>query len=153
MAFWHLGAMAVLAAAAVFYVARTGNTAPGAASDSERVVRTFLEDLLVVRPRFKEFAFAWPAWTAACVLTWRGRGSGVMWLLVLATAVGQADVIDTFAHIHTPFLISLARVAIGLILGIVVSVVTALAIMRLTRKGESEASPRTLPDSSTPPAA
>lgn len=153
VAFWHLGALAVLAAAAVFYIARTGNTAPGAASDSERVVRTFLENLLVVRPRFKEFAFAWPAWTAACVLAWRGRASGALWLLVLATAVGQADVIDTFAHIHTPFLISLLRIVNGLWLGIAVSVVTALAIMRLTGRGESEAPPRTHQGSLTPPAA
>lgn len=115
--FWHIAAFAVLAAAAAFYIARTGNAAPGAASDYERAFRGFLENTLVVRPRFKEFALAHPAWFVMAMLLWKRRGQAWMWLLTLCVAIGQVDVVDTFAHAHTPYLISLTRAIIGLLLG------------------------------------
>jgi hypothetical protein len=117
VAFWHLLAMAVLAASLAFYVARTGNTSPAGASDLERTVRNLLEQILVARPRFKEFALGHPALLLLAVALWRRRWLAGTWALVMCVAIGQVDVLDTFCHIHTPYFISLLRVFNGLWLG------------------------------------
>lgn len=132
---WHVAAFAVLGALAAFYVARTGNASPAAASDFERVVRSFLENALVVRPRFKEFALGHPAWFIMAVLLWKQRGLTWMWLLTLCVAIGQVDVVDTFAHAHTPYLISLARVLIGLALGTAAGLTAGAVVSHVTREG------------------
>lgn len=133
--FWHVAAFALLAAAAAFYVVRTGNASPAAASDYERVVRSFLENALVVRPRFKEFAFGHPAWFVMAVLLWKQRGRAWMWLLTLCVAIGQVDVVDTFAHAHTPYLISLVRALIGLALGIPLGLAAGAVVSRFVSEG------------------
>lgn len=135
MAFWHLLAFGALAAAGAFYVARTGNASPAAASDYERVVRNFLETTLVVRPRFKEFAFGHPAWFVLAGLLWKRGGQAWTWLLVLCAAISQVDVVDTFAHAHTPYLISLTRALIGLALGIALGLPLAAVVTRITPEG------------------
>lgn len=133
--FWHIAAVAVLGAVAAFYVARTGNASPAAASDYERYVRDFLENTLVVRPRFKEFALGHPAWFVMAALLWRRRAHAWMWLLALAAAIGQVDVVDTFAHAHTPYMVSVVRVFIGLALGIVIGLPLAGLVAHMTPEG------------------
>jgi hypothetical protein len=41
-------------------------------------------------------------------------------LLLLLGAVGQASLVNTFCHLHTPLLISLVRTANGLWLGLAI---------------------------------
>ena len=38
-------------------------------------------------------------------------------VLVLLAGIGQAGIVDTFAHIHTPLDVTLIRVALGVIIG------------------------------------
>ncbi|MBI2251500.1 MAG: hypothetical protein HYU63_01865, partial [Armatimonadetes bacterium] len=45
------------------------------------------------------------------------------WMLVLAAALGQVDLIDTLMHLHTPLLISILRIANGLIFGWVIGLI------------------------------
>ncbi len=42
------------------------------------------------------------------------------WLLALGVGVGVGDLTDTFSHLHTPLLISLQRVANGLVIGVII---------------------------------
>jgi hypothetical protein len=133
--FWHVLAFGALAVVGLFYIARTGNASPAAASDYERYVRDFLESTLVVRPRFKEFALGHPAWFVLAALLYRRRGMVGSWLLVLCVAIGQVDVVDTFAHAHTPYLISLARAFIGLGLGVVIGLIAGWVVARFVREG------------------
>jgi hypothetical protein len=48
------------------------------------------------------------------------------WFFALGIAVGTADIVDTFCHLHTPLLVSLLRVFNGAVIGIVLG---ALAVM------------------------
>ncbi|HEV2036959.1 MAG TPA: DUF5693 family protein, partial [Candidatus Eremiobacteraceae bacterium] len=43
--------------------------------------------------------------------------------IVIAAGIGLADVIDAFSHIHTPLLITLLRIALGLIFGALIGIV------------------------------
>lgn len=126
---WHLVVLVVLAAMAAVYVARTGNvTGEFAVSDSERALRRWLDAALGVRPRFKEFVLGHPALMLAPVLAWL-RWRGLVPFALLAAAVGQASLSDTYAHIHTPLGISLIRTAIGLGIGWGVGLVAALVLV------------------------
>lgn len=123
----HAAAAGLLGLAALVYVARTGNQglAPPAV---ELALRQGLENLLVVRPRTKEFLIGHPLlWLA---LRWSAPAAGhagsavaarllpwAPWLFV-AGAIGQLSMVNTFTHIHSPLAISLVRTAYGLVLGL-----------------------------------
>jgi ABC-type nitrate/sulfonate/bicarbonate transport system permease component len=99
----------------------------------ELKLRDLLERVLLIRPRTKEFLLGHPA----LVLAGAGLGKGKWWrpYLVTLAAVGQASLLNTFVHLHTPFLISLARSLLGLLLGAAIGSLLTLAGYYLVRGG------------------
>lgn len=121
----------VLLAGAYVVLSRSGNQTDLTPSNFELALRAHLTDLLSVRPRFKEFMVGFPAMMllpALVPVDLRRWG----WLFVLAIALGLADVVDTFCHLHTPLAISAVRVGIGALLGALVGAV-AIAVYRRVR--------------------
>ncbi len=128
---WHLVVLVVLGVLGVFYLARTGNVSGElAVSDSERLLRRVLDALLGVRPRFKEFLLGHPALLLAFTLAWLRKPTLVV-LALLAAAVGQASLAGTYAHIHTPLAVSLARTGWGLVVGWGLGALACLACLGL----------------------
>lgn len=131
-------AAALLLAAAAYYVVRTGNEA-GAVPELERLARGWLEQAMSVRPRTKEFLIAFPALAAALCLY--GHGMERRWPLLFAglmaaAAIGSVSIVNSFAHIHTPLLITLRRELNGLALGLVTGAAAwAVASWLLQRAG------------------
>jgi hypothetical protein len=41
-------------------------------------------------------------------------------LFVLLAGIGQAGIVDTFAHVHTPLDVTLIRVALGVLFGAII---------------------------------
>jgi hypothetical protein len=116
---WHVVMLGLAGAVGLVYVLRSGNTPGAIVAGEEQELRTALEQLLWVRPRFKEFLLGHPA----LMLTWAMsylRYYGGLGILAPIAAIGQADIMDTFAHVHTPLVISLARILIGTAIGAVV---------------------------------
>jgi len=117
----------------VFMVIRSGNT-EGLVSGTELRVRSLLETLLIARPRFKEFLIGHP------LLFLFGACSGDLTLLrlrplfLLFGLIGQMSILNTFAHAHTPFLLSLLRSSNGLVLGLAFGICLYIAL-RLVLKG------------------
>ncbi|HHY61242.1 MAG TPA: hypothetical protein GX504_11525 [Clostridia bacterium] len=122
---------AVLALALVIYVSRTGNES-AAVSGFELQVRSLLDRLLVVRPRTKEFLVGHPALLLLFSLGYRHRYLPVL----ILGAIGQVSLVNTFAHIHTPVLISLFRAFNGLWLGLLLGVLAVAGCRWLARLGE-----------------
>ena len=83
---------------------RSGNYSFGFIGPEESM-RRFLEDLLAVRPRTKEFLFGHPL----LVLGFFLRNP----LLIVLGMLGQVSIINTFMHAHTPFMVSLIRTVHG----------------------------------------
>jgi len=106
---------AFMALAVLIYVARTGNDAGLEVSGLELQFRSLLDQILGVRPRTKEFLLGHPA--LLLVLLYGYRDNRFLPLLLLG-AIGQASLVNTFAHIHTPLLVSLIRACHGIWLGI-----------------------------------
>lgn len=113
----------ILAVAAVIYVARTGNTT-AQLSGAEEAMRSFLNDVMGVRPRSKEFLIGYPL---SLVMFYYGATKG-KWFLSIPAVIGQVSLVNTYAHIHTALIMSLRRSLNGLVLGIVLGVVLIMAI-------------------------
>jgi hypothetical protein len=118
--YWHVAAIMAGMVGLAVMVMRSGNSTPVPPSDMEMRLRAVLDHALVVRPRTKEIFLGHPALILALAFILAGWRRGA-WIGVLLGAVGQVSLVNTFGHIHTPLLISLARVGNGLWVGIVVA--------------------------------
>ena len=120
-------ATVILAALAALIIAlmRTGNQPLVAPSSAEIGLRDQVESLLVIRPRTKEFLLGHPALMLAVALSLRGRRSWLPLVAVFA-GVGQASVLNTFCHFHTPLAVTLLRVANGLWIGALIGIALVL---------------------------
>ena len=127
----------VLAGAGYYYLTRTGNS--GQASGFELMLRNTLENTFGVRPRFKEFLMAHPLLLVALFLSLRYRWP--RFLLIFAT-IGQLSMVDTFAHLHTPLLLSVARILLGLVLGLIIGLV-GVAVWQIGETVWRRSRPRT----------
>lgn len=131
---WHFLWIGAVAALAGVIVLRTGSDVLPV-PEVERWMRGALEAGLGIRPRTKEFLIGHPAILLAVWLVLRGvGGAGLRALVAAVGSIGQLSLVNTFAHIHSPVAISLARTAYGVLLGVVVgAILIALADWTLRR--------------------
>ena len=120
-------ALVVLGAVGLMLI-RTGNEAPGAVPDWELRLRALLESIMQVRPRTKEFLIGHPALVVGAWLLLTGRTRFLPLVMFLAT-IGQASVVNTFCHLHSPLLVSLQRTGWGILLGVGLGLL-ALGVLR-----------------------
>ena len=111
-----LGLFVVLVAAVVF-VARSGHTMGMPVSATELKLRAFLEQAMYARPRTKEFMIGHPAFLLAAMAWFRKWPTMVLFVLVTVATIGQGSMVETFAHMRSPILMSTARGLGGLVLG------------------------------------
>ncbi|BFH10817.1 DUF5693 family protein [Paenibacillus melissococcoides] len=114
-------ALGIVGAVGLFYLSRTGNA--GTLLPGEATFRALLENTIGVRPRNKEFLMAHPLLIAGAFIAYRYRFG--IYLFIIGS-IGQLSMVDTFAHIHTPVIISLIRTVLGIGLGIVVALIFVL---------------------------
>lgn len=120
-------AIGLLAIVLYVYVSRTGNT--GTATGLERSFRQFLDNVLGVRPRTKEFLIAYPILLALLYYGYKERYI----VAVIFAVMGPISLVNTYAHIHTPVVISLIRSAYGIIFGIIIGLILIGVIKLISR--------------------
>jgi hypothetical protein len=103
-----LGALAVV-------VLRSGNDSPLGPLDFETMFRGSLENFFSVRPRTKELLGHPMLVLFFLSLPWRSR---ISVLFALAGLLGQVSILNTFCHLHTPLLLTVQRVGLGLMIGL-----------------------------------
>ncbi len=116
----------------IILLARTGNVSVPV-SGAEQQLRTVLESVLVARPRTKEFLFGYPGLVlagASAALGWRRAAVAFL----LAGAVGTAGAINSFSHLHTPFLYTAWRTGNALVLGAAVALPAVLVLNWIARR-------------------
>ncbi|AIQ71364.1 DUF5693 family protein [Paenibacillus graminis] len=114
---WVIAA-GVLGIVGMYYLSRTGNS--GSVSGPEKILRTFLENTVGVRPRNKEFLLAHPLFILGAFMAYKYRNAA---FIMIIAVIGQLSMVDTFAHIHSPVLISLVRGLLGLGLGLIIGLI------------------------------
>lgn len=120
--------MVVALAVVALVFLRRGNTPSIGVSDAESELRTSLQDALI-RPRFKELighpiallslSGAFPSYISA--------------LMLVGGIVGQASVLNTFGHYHTPLLISLLRAFNGIWIGGLIGLLAIPVVLWIVR--------------------
>lgn len=134
-----LGALMV----AALMLMRTGNDNPAAVSGLELRLRSLMDWVFYTRPRTKEIFLGHPAMVLglfALVESRRRKSVRAEWIavaLLIAGAIGQTSIVNTFSHLHTPLLLSLARVGIGWALGGAIGVALWFALRRFIFAGEN----------------
>ena len=101
------------------YLMRSGNE-PSATPllNYELAARGWLEDHFLIRPRTKEILIGHPALLLLGAIPFARRN--YLYLLVLmAGAVGQASLMNSFCHLHTPLGLTGVRVLMGILIGAV----------------------------------
>ncbi len=116
----------LVAVAGVIYLSRTGNSG-AELSAAESMMRTFLNDVMGVRPRSKEFLIGYPF---TLLLFWLGA-SRKNWILTIPAIIGQVSLVNTYAHIHTALIMSMQRSFNGLVLGIAVGLLLIVGVKLL----------------------
>ncbi len=112
----------VLVVALAFMLSRTGNDNPAGVSGVELAFRNLLDNVLFVRPRTKEFLIGNPALYVACgmLISPRSKQKGFGgWtaLALMIGSIGSTSIVNTMCHLHTPVILGLSRIGIGLVLG------------------------------------
>lgn len=125
-----IGLGLLVLAVGALYVLRSGDRMISV-SVLEQRIRNRLEEILVFRPRTKEFLMAWPLLGLACSFSRRGK-KGLSALCGAFAGVGFASLVNTFCHSRAPLRVSLARTGLGLLLGFFVAAL-AILVFRLFR--------------------
>lgn len=129
---------------AALLLLRTGNVGVPVLEAEERL-REALEGALVARPRTKEYLLGHPAFMLGIAAAAAGlRRWAVVFILV--GTIGQVGLVNSFAHIHTPFVFSLWRtvnaLALGTVIGTVAILVAGYALRRWGVDGQQQRSSR-----------
>ena len=112
-----LAALFVALIAGVVFIARSGHNMGMPVSGLELRFRAFLEQAMYARPRSKELLIGHPAFMLAAFVWARKWPAMVFFALVMAATIGQGSMVETFAHMRTPVMMSFARGVGGIVLG------------------------------------
>ena len=113
--------------AGVVFIARSGHNMGMPVSGLELRFRAFLEQAMYARPRSKELLIGHPAFLLAAFAWARKWPSIVFFALVMAATIGQGSMVETFAHMRTPVMMSAARGIGGIVLGAGIGAVLMVA--------------------------
>lgn len=124
--------LGLLAVIGMMFIGRSGNNgAP--VPQFEITFRRAMETLFYARPREKEFLFGHPSIIFALTALFRKWPQVIHYLFVLAVTIGQGSIIETFAHMRSPFILSFVRGLNGLAMGTLTMVAALIFIMIFTR--------------------
>ena len=116
------------AAVAYVFVGRSGHDAGVPVPEIEIKLRRFLEVTMYARPREKEFLIGHPAFLLAVMALYRNWPRFFHFAFVVAATIAMGSLVETFAHMRTPFIMSLMRGVNGVALGALLGVGAVLAI-------------------------
>lgn len=120
--------LAFFGAAAYIFIGRSGHTAGVPVPGAEVVMRRFLENVMYARPREKEFLIGHPAFFLLVAAIYRKWPQLLHFFLVLASVIGVGSMVETFAHIRTPFLMSFIRGVNGWVTGMILGILLIVAV-------------------------
>lgn len=116
---------------AIIFVGRSGHTDGVPVPQFEVAMRHFLENLLFARPREKEFLIGYPALIFAVYALYRRWSYSWHFIFTLGAVIGLGSMVETFAHVRTPVIMSLIRGYNGVLFGVGVGLICLFAFKLL----------------------
>ncbi len=130
--FKHAVALGAFLGVVALLLIRSGNAPTAFIPALELKMRALLEEVLVARPRTKEFLFGHPALMLAAFFYRRGERLTAL-LLAVAGSLGLVSLVNSFEHLRTPVLFSLLRSLNGLALGLLAGAAATGLVQALWR--------------------
>lgn len=112
----------------IVFIGRSGHTEGMPVPGIELKFRAFLEQLLYARPRSKELVIGHPAFMLAVLAFYRKWPTVIFFVLVVFATIGQGSLVETFAHMRTPIMMSFDRGVGGIVLGAGLGVIAMMAV-------------------------
>ena len=112
--------LAVLGIILFWFLARTGHSWDVPVPQFELQMRYWMEEHLYARPRVKEFLIGHVAFCFMVLAAHKGWSKVYTIILTVAALIGQVSLVETFCHMRSPFLMSVARAGGGLVLGLAI---------------------------------
>lgn len=129
---WMAVIAVIILGMGVYYIIRTGHSSTLKVSSLEMIFRNHLEDILLARPRSKEFLIAFPAISVMVYASVR-RLKIISMISGLLGVIGMTSVANTFQHIRTPLYLGLYRTFIGLLFGLILGLIWIFVIEILNK--------------------
>lgn len=105
------------------YIARTGHETSIQPTELEMIARNFLENILLARPRTKEFLLAFPSLMLSIYVAYKSYVK-IIYPIGLVSVIGLTSIVNTFSHLRTPLYLSIIRtlysIGFGAVLGILI---------------------------------
>lgn len=119
----------------LYYIARTGNSQEVRISALELMLRNDLEELLIARPRTKEFLIGVPC-LMLFIYMQRRQWRLMPFFVGLGMAIGMTSFVNTFLHIRSPLYLGFARTGYAVLFGLLIgaAVIAVLEIVRAVRR-------------------
>jgi len=131
---WPVALSIVLLGMALFiYITRSGNFPVLPVPVWEVALREFLEETLLIRPRFKEFMWGHPFMVAGLYLFRQQKWPWISSLFLLLGSMGLITILNSFTHFHTPLWVSIWRTILGAGLGLALGFILTGCIQGLGR--------------------
>lgn len=124
----HLFILGVLAFVAYIFVGRSGHTSGVPVWGIELKMRALLEQLMYARPRTKEFMIGHPAFFVAAYAAYYKAPRLWQMILVAGAVIGQGSLVQTFAHMRTPVIMSYIRAFDGYWLGALIGIAAVVVL-------------------------
>jgi len=121
------------------FLGRTGHNWNLPVPEFELEMRHMMEKYMYARPRIKEFLVGHVAFCLLILACHKAWPKFVKMFFVVVATIGQVSLVETFCHMRSPFLMSVARGAGGYILGLMVGILLvciAVNICKLRDAGE-----------------
>ena len=123
----HLVSISILAVLLsiflIFFISRTDNYGIPFINKTvlvEDKLRMFLENIFISRPRLKEFLIGHPLLLLGIAMYYHSKDEKLklisLFFITIGT-IGQISIVNTFCHIHTPFIFSVHRTLYGILIG------------------------------------
>ena len=119
IAYWHVIALGAIGLFAIFYLGRGGNQ--GVVIPYELEFRLWLEQVLYIRPRTKEFLIGLPLLVLALHVA--KTHVKTSYYLLIPAVIGVLSIMNTFTHFHIPLSVSLLRTSYSVVLGFLIGLV------------------------------
>jgi hypothetical protein len=124
-------AFAAVGSVAYVFVGRSGHSDGVPVPEFEIRLRRFLETWMYARPREKEFVIGHPAFMMAVLFLYRGWPRFMHFGMAIAATIGQGSLVETFAHMRTPVLMSVVRGFDGILLGVALGILAVVGMQIL----------------------
>ncbi len=128
---YHFVLLALIAAVTAIYLTRSGNV--DKISFTETVLRNWLTEVFVARPRTKELLLGWPCLVLYIYFVKNNRSKLLAWAFAIGASTLYASAVNTFCHVFTMVETMYLRLFVGALFGLPIAFI-ALGVVVLMLK-------------------